>query len=354
MREEINRILKLVEDGKLTGEQASEMIAVLSEAGGRARQQRGPVRHRVVEQRQRRREERQERDHERRERHRHQRRHRRGRFNDLFDDIGIDIRQVVDEALRSVNIGQTLRGMFDPGGGDPWAGDSNRATFAKAEEPTGSNHKVEDNHVVVSQIGDLRLDNAEFCGNQLHAAAVQDVAVVEGVCNDNAWRGSSLKRATVEHSTLADNQFNGTQVAKLTMGRSTFSGNKLSGVQIRELGLADSKLDGCQMHHARLRNVMLKDRAHLADVTLSDVVGNNCVLESSSWSRVTFKGTTIGGLTAEGANLVNCTFVNCKFDGTAMRNVDGENLRFEDVDFSGLTISSTAQLSALADAADAA
>ena len=37
MREEINRILKLVEDGKLTGDQASAMIDALDAADRRSR-----------------------------------------------------------------------------------------------------------------------------------------------------------------------------------------------------------------------------------------------------------------------------------------------------------------------------
>ncbi len=385
MRDEINRILKLVEDGLLTGDQASEMIDVLRRA------QRGDAKPRDPRANRANREGAvamgQAHRHRERRRHRH---HRRG-FGNFFEGIGVDVEHVVDEALRSVfGAAAGIRG-------DRWVNDTNSTMFAKVDEPAGSDYKVENNHLVVSQIGDLRLDNAEFCGNQMHASALREVAVAGGACNDNALRGSALKRATVEHSDLIGNQLNGAQITKLTVGHSSFRKNTLSGAQIRDLGLASSKFRSSTLSGVRLRSVMFKDGARLRRLELSGVAGSDWVVEASTWCDVRFKGANISGLVANRANLENCTFANrarthrdasrgdfsfafnfdaeamtvrdlaledvdlkdckfssCKFDGTAIRNVEAEGLRFKDVDFTGLTIASADELKALAGSADAA
>ncbi len=357
VRDQINRILKLVEDGKLTGEQASEMLAALDKARRDAGRHGGGRR--------------------RAGRHRdgHHRRRHEGGLGDFLEGVGSDLRRVVQDALRDAKASDALRGVFD----DEWVNDSNDAAFAQTEEPSGKNYRLRDNRLVVARLTDLQLDEAEFCGNELHASALQDVAVSHGVFNDNALRGSSLRRASIRRSAVTNNRCN--------------------GAQIRALSLVDSKLHSVTLNGVKLKNMMLRDGARLVDVEMSGVAASDWVLAASSWSGGKLKGATIADLSLTNASLTDCTFgnrkwtlgrrrgdgdgddffdvnvelatirglsltnvtlkgcefINCVFQGTTIRDLElAGPLRFEGVDFTGLTVSSAEQLRKLAGTAHAA
>ena len=238
MREEINRILKLVEDGKLTGDQASAMIDALDAADRRSRNS------------------------ERRHRSRHAR-HRRGgsrAFGGLLDELGVDIGRAVEDALRGLGDVGGLAQVFGGADGDDWVDDTNRATLAKVEEPTGQDYKAEGNRIVVSELKRLALTQAEFCDNTMHAAALQDVEVTNGPLSRNTLRGSSLKRASLTASEVTGNTLNGASLSRLSVTSSVFADNTVNGAQIRELSMQSAEVRSTKINGSKLKDINLTGR----------------------------------------------------------------------------------------------
>lgn len=380
MREEINRILKLVEAGELTGDQAAQMIdAITGAASAQAEQSwpREPRRHREG------------RDHSRdRHRHgRHRRDHRRRGFEDL-GDLGIDIGAAVNfgaDAMRRA-WGDAMRG----GAGSGAWGAGNSVMFSKCDDPEGKDFRIEDNQLVVSQVMDLRMDGSEFRSNQLNAAGIRDADLRGSEFNDNGLRGSSLREVRSEGSRILANQLNGVQIAKFTLANSAFRRNSINASQFKDLGMADARIRSSQFNAVRLRSVMLKGGTSVKTAEFSAVRGRDWVLDAARLDGVAFKGISATGLIATGARLTNCTwmanwagsveasmmgrgidarsqghirdltlenieledceFVDCRFDRTAIRGLKAKGLRFENVDFSGLTITDKDQLAALENA----
>ena len=386
MRDEINRILKLVESGELTGEQAAQMIeAITGAAEARAhagqpwpRERRGHGGNR----------ERRRRGGQRRHGHRGRDhgRHRRRGFEDL-GDLGIDIEAAVNfgaDAMRRA-WGDAMRG----GSGGAWGG-SNSIMFSKCEDPQGQDFRIEDNQLVVSQVMGLRMQGGEFRSNQLNAAGIRDADLRSTEFAGNGLRGSSLKEVRAEGSRISANQLNGVQIAKFTLANSAFRRNSINASQFKDLGLADARIRSSQFNAVRLRSVMLKGETSVKTVEFSAVRGRDWVFDAARLDGCAFKGISATGLIVTGARLTNCTFmadwagsveasmmgrgmdahspghirdltledieledcefVDCRFDRSAIRGVKAKGLRFENVDFSGLTITSKDQLTALANA----
>lgn len=278
MQEEVKRILKLLEEGKLNGEQAREMINVLNDAEQRAgRGQRGW-------------------------------RHRRRRgFESAFDGLGADVEQAVENAVGSV------LGALGGRKGDDWLDESNDAIFANAERPVGEGYQLGNNRIVVSRLAGLRLHNAQFCANEMHASALVDLHCKDCSFNDNVLRASSLKRVDLDGSDVIGNVVDGSQLAGLKLDSSSLLKNTFKGV--------------------RLKKLVLSAGANLTGTRFSGING--------------------GGLTLSATKMLNCEFVNCTFDDTVIEHIDrAEELRFEDVDFSGHRIGALEELKALAAQSD--
>ena len=358
MQDEVKRILKLLEDGVLNGEQAQTMIGVLDDAERRA-------------------------EHGRRAGGHHRHRHRPG-FEKLFEGLGADVERAVEGAVGSV-LG-ALRGLAD----EDWLDESNDATFANAEQPVGEQYDMRDNRIVVSRLAGLRLNKAAFCGNEMYASALTELDLNNTSFNGNALRGSSLKRGNVEGGAVTGNRIDGSQLAGLQLRDSSLLENAFKGAQVRALDLSGAEMRKCSLKGAKLKNVVLKNGVSLADARLSGIVGSDWTLDDSRWTHVRLKGVVVTRLVAKQANLEHCTFrhgdglrgevagdaasvrvdaevgvmrdltlasvtmrgcefVHCKFDGTVIENIElAENLRFEHVDFSGRTIDDLHELKALA------
>lgn len=386
MDDEIQRILKLLEDGRLTRDQASDMISALTasreenagtEQADADREEPSGAPDDRVESR-----ERQSR------RHRGKRRHRAHRRDFLADDrLFDDIERAVSAGTRALN--DVVSNTFTRGA-RAWHDDSNTSTLSKAEAPDGSGFVCRGNRLSVSSLRDLRLQEAEFCDNELNAAGLSDLDVRDGRFNGNAISGSSLKHVVVAHGDVTANQFNGAQLASLTVTGATLTGSRVQGTQIRDVTLADARLDTLRLDGVKLKSVQLEAQSHLNQVKLTGVFGRDWTFRDAQLSDVVLSGWRIDGFTLTRVGLEhcrftndyvqhytrgrhrrhhlpsgrdicmdrvmmkNCEFVNCTFDSTTIRNCSVEDLCFEDVDFSGMTISSSEQLAELARKADVA
>ncbi len=354
MQDEVKRILKLLEDGVLDGEQAQTIIGVLDDAERRAERGRRDGSHRY-----------------------------RPGLEKPFEGLGADIERAVENAVGSV-LG-ALGGLA----GEDWLNESNDATFANAEQPVGEHYDMRDNRIVVSRLAGLRLNKAAFRGNEMHASALTELALNDASFNGNALRGSSLKRGTVERGAVNDNRLDGSQLAGLELRDSSLLENHFKGARIRALEMSGAEMRQCSFKAAKLKNVTLRNGASLADTKLSGIVGSDWTLDDSRWTDVRLRGAVVTRLVARQANFEHCNFRNgdgargevvggpaaaagvmrdltlarvtmrgcefshCTFDGTVIENIElAENLRFERVDFSGRTIGALHELEALAVDAD--
>ena len=358
MQDEVKRILQLLEDGVLDGEQAQTIIGVLDDAERRAERGRRDGGHR----------------------------HRPG-FAKPFEGLGADIERAVENAVGSV-LG-ALGGLT----GEDWLNESNDATFANAEQPVGEHYEMRDNRVVVSRLAGLRLNKVAFSGNEMHASALTELALNDSVFVLNTFRGSSLKRGNVERGAVTDNRINGSQLVGLKLRDSSLVKNAFKGVQIRALEMSGAEMCKCSLKAAKLKNVTLGKGTSLDHVRLAGIVGRDWTLDDSRWTGVRLEGAVVTRLVAKQANLEDCyidygedgdgedgdaaaarvdaeagvmrdltlarvtmrgcVFSHCTFDGTVIANIElAENLRFERVDFSGRTIGALHELEALAVDAD--
>ena len=370
MRDEIERIFTMVENGSLTREQAAEMLEALKL---RESQSSSNDAHRHDES---------FRSRSHKSRHRRHRRRSRGKRADpsidqVFEELGEEIQQIVDMGSKVFRGAFIKSSLFSP---SDWVNQTNTSTFAKVEEPQGQDFECLDNQITVSQIRNLILNRSEFCNNEFNAAAIADVEVFEGAFCKNALRGSSLKKVLSEQGAFSGNQINGAQLSRFTLKNAQFADNTLNGAQIRELGMVESSLERSHLNGVRLRSLVLRDETRVSELNLHGVFGKSWLLEGAALSDLRLTGLKIDGLHIDHSGLEkcsirstewterlmqnepllvdqltlqrvimrNCHFNDCIFDGTLIKDCQIENLTFDKVDFSDLTLSSSDELIKLA------
>jgi uncharacterized protein YjbI with pentapeptide repeats len=374
-RAEIERILKLAADGKLTTAQAADLIAALGDPGP-AREERA---HTAPEpdadadddfDDDRRR----SRRHRHRERHRH--RHHGGGHWAGFGFDGPD--HLAKDIERAVDIGtRTLRSVFGSGfGRGGFSGDTTNSTvLSRAIAPTGSDFKCEGNHFAVCNVNGIRLTRSTFSNNHVNAADVADIDLSDSTFTEQHVNGSSLRQVFGEHAEIRGNELNGAQWSRFTIGKGKLLNNVTNGTQLRDVGISESVVEDCRFNGTRVKTLVVNASSHVKDLELDGVLGRNWLLEGAVIANTRINGMRVDGLvlkrsgldnvtierrdfssrrsdrlglirdlSLERCVLKNCTFEDCIFDGTRFEGFDAADLRFEGVDFRGLTITSAADL----------
>lgn len=371
-RDEIGRILKMVEDGVLDRSQAAELIDALSgDSGQRTREDTGdpgPAR-----------------DHRsstRKTRHRRRGARRRGRHHGAAGDLGEAIDDLGTELQQAIEIGsRTLkRALKQSVRLESWVDETNRATFSRADAPEGEDFICCDNNFTVSQLHNLTLRRATFRANELNAAAITDLEVVDGSFDQQHLRGSSLRQVLVENGSIVDNQLNGAQLTRLTLADGRVAGNVFNGAQIRDIGIAQSRLEESRVNAAKLKHLVLRGGSHVRGLTINGVAGRDWLFDAALFDALELSGLRVSGLAVRNSGLERCSirtedwarrfedrsmalvrdltldhvimkdchFVDCRFDRTQFRDANLAHLWFEGVDFSGMALSSQADFKRLA------
>jgi uncharacterized protein YjbI with pentapeptide repeats len=362
MQEEIDRVLEMVRDGTLTPEQAKEMIEALRGADADARSEsRQP-----------------------RQRRRHRHRHRHGDFDPdrVLGHIGDDLERALGAGAK------TLRWALHEGlhlKSADWGDPSNNVVLSRADEPTGSEFVCENNQLAVSQLKHLKLVRATFSNNEVNAASIEDMELIESRMTGVRLRGSSLKGGLLEHSEVADDELNGARLVNLTASRGRMIGCRFNGTQVRDLGIADSTLEASRVSGAKLKTVLLRGDSLVKHLEIKGVLARDWLLESAVLSDVVFSGLKVDGLVIRKGGLENvtfktarwrdhdddelarmrgveltrvilkdCSFVDCRFDGTRLEGFEASGLEFDGVDFGDRVIRSAAELERLGRTRDVA
>lgn len=367
MSDQLQRILAMVKDGRLTEAQASEMIQALDLAGTQAE---AGDRHG---------------DRIRQRRHSNRGRNRGRHANSQSTEeigitIGSEVAAIIDKSLRSLN--SMLGSAGDRFGPTTWLNDSNVNVMSKLHEPRGEGYTCQDNNFTVSKLDELRLTDALFCDNELHAASIKSASIHDGEFKGNELRGSSIKELNIDNGTVSNCQLNGAQVAGIDVIHAKIDDCALNGVQLRDINIdASSLIDGhfngvkvsdlkitggssineLEMNGVKCSNLTITSSRieslrmsalNVVDCRFGESTVSGVVFRNQDWHKMNGRNSLpappMHGLQLDRFTAENLEFINCRFDDTIFRDCRVADMKFVDVDFSGLTLESETAFAELA------
>jgi len=250
---------------------------------------------------------------------------------------------------------------------------ANSITLSSVTPPTGANFSFRNNTVNVSKVGPLTLNMAEFCGNSFNASKVANITVTGGRFSQCNISGSSLNHVTIEGPSATD----GTESPAVGIRGCTVNASKL--VRVRLLG--ESALEGCIFQASAVKELELRDHTLIKDSRVNDSVIASAAFERVRGSTVIFNRSTVNALlvrdivldrvtlgaarvmdfkltggawtnvcfvrestsvlqesTFDNCTLADCTFIGCTFRRTTLRNLKLTGISVRNVDFTGLTL----------------
>lgn len=351
MSEELQRILAMVKDGRLTEEQASRMIEALDTGESeRPRRRRKPADDTES-------------------------------LEDLGISIGDEVASIIDKSLRGISavLGGSTR-KFGPG---TWLNDSNISVMSKLHQPGGEDYECRDNNFTVSRLTDTQLFGARLCDNELHASSIKQATIHKGEFSGNELRGSSIKALDINHGALTNCQMNGVQLTDIGICRGKLDDCMFNGVQFRDLGIEDSGVVECRFNGAKVNGLNIAANSTVSELNLNGVKCQDLLISSSRVDMLKLSGLTVEDFEIKASSLTgvvirnqdwkemigrnqlpspvvkelkldhftgkNLQFVNCNFSDTEFRHFEAADMNFTEVNFSGLTIESAEDLSKLAD-----
>ena len=375
MSDELRRILALVKQGKLTEEQAAEMIEALddedqAEAGDDAADEFSG---------------------QGRTRRRGHRRDDSEALEELGLTIGKEVASIVDKSLKGLSSALNGRGKRRHGRGrrSNWLNDSNVNVLSKLHTPSGENYECRDNRFTVSRLDDVHLAEATFSDNETHAGSIKGVSIQNGHFNGNQLRGSSLKGITIDTGDFTNCQLNGSQVTAVAIDEGKLDDCSFNGTQARDLAIDGGTLSASLFNGAKLADVDIGEASTVRDFTVNGSRVQDLTVEHSNIDKVRLNGVsmdtvgidhttlsnvifrnrewreyighsgrlptpTITDLTLRNLKCTNTKFIGCTFSNTEFRDCEIADMTFTDVDFSDLTLDSTDAIAALADQHEAA
>ena len=273
----------------------------------------------------------------------------------------------------------------------------NTITLSKVEEPRGDRYVFKANSMNVSKVSAITLNDAEFSSNSINASRIAHVEVTRGRFSQNDIAGSSLHQIQIEGVAATDGApadpgsltlataSNGLPLGLLR--GATFNASKVARVKI----LAGSALDACMVMTSVVKDLELTGRSVLRDSKVIDSVMHDTkvgestlanlaiertqmqglVVKESTLEKVGLHSTRADNLTILHSSLVNtrfrrfalgsgvgsreslitemtidqctlrdCDFLGCTFRRTTFRNLNLSGLTVRNVDFTGMTLES--------------
>jgi uncharacterized protein YjbI with pentapeptide repeats len=334
MKEQIQQVLKMNKEGKLTDEQAAELLAELarpeSKRGGRADWDRGGI------------------------------------LDPLVSKMSETLRSALDTAF------SWDEGAGGQGQGQAWDGPSGRNSIhmSRFDYPEGKDIAFTGNVIRMSSVKDLRMDRSEMAGNTIDMSKADDLRLKDSKLKDceirassvDDWHldgcvlealavqgsrvadlqgtgGSALRQVRIQGSSLKDLRLaEGSRTEDLLINGSSLSGLRLSrselrGSEIRNSSFADFALHGCRAERLMLRSLSAKQAA-FADCVLTDVAFS----AEGKWG---WKKHGLKDVRFEGCAFEKVVFADCRFSDCVIRNVTLRDRRFRDLDLAGLRIDGT-------------
>lgn len=297
MREEILKILEMQASGKLTPEQATELIVALNEGDAATKTQTDGTQKSEEPA---------------------------AGFSSEFstDNLGEFIQRIIQGAIQG-KIG-TVKGKFGPAKVkfSDEDGEGNRINASKIEMPKGDDFEFRNNHINLSSVTGLEMEHSsEFCDNRIQASTLNSLHLSTAIVTDVSINGSSLDNIKIEDSELTDLKFSGCKITRLELKDDcTWSDAQFNGCTIKEARFEGGELSDIQWHGTAFA------KSHWKSVLMSDlqIHGSqfqDCHLEDCEFSDAKFRG---------------CRFVNCE-----IKDVTMSDFALADVDFSNQKIKGT-------------
>lgn len=274
----------------------------------------------------------------------------------------------------------------------------NTITLSKVDSPTGDRYSFRANSLNVSKLTGVSLNDAEFANNSINASRITAVSITRGKFSQNDVAGSSLNGLTLEgapgapttpetapdtaalatapapgpHAALRGATFNASKIARVRLlGGSTLDACTFLTTVVKDLELAenstfrDSRVIDSMIHTSRLERSSLAnlaiersqlqslivrdsilDRVALHATRLDEVTINHSTLTNTRFRRfalgsgVGSRESTLQESTLDHTSLTDCDFLGCTFRRTTLRNLALTGLTIRNVDFTGLTLDS--------------
>jgi uncharacterized protein YjbI with pentapeptide repeats len=274
----------------------------------------------------------------------------------------------------------------------------NTITLSKVETPAGDHYSFRANSFNVSKICGITLNDAEFSNNSVNASRITALTLTRGKFSQNDVAGSSLNTLTLEGaapvSSTPDAEDDSTALAtapaagpQATLRGATFNASKIARVRIlsgstldactflttvvKDLELAegsafrDSKVIDSMIHASRAERSTLAnlaiERSQVQALVVKDSTLDRVALHATRCDEVTIMGSTLTNTrfrryalgsgvgsrestvtdsTFDRCTLTDCDFLGCTFRRTTLRNLKLSGLTIRNVDFTGLTLDS--------------
>jgi uncharacterized protein YjbI with pentapeptide repeats len=333
MKEQIQQVLRMNKEGKLTDEQAAELLAELAKPDGRRAAGRDWERGGILE--------------------------------PLVSKVNETLRTALDSAFAWEGDARGYQG-------ETWTGPSGRNSIhmSRFDYPEGRDILFTDNAVRMSSMKGLRLERSEMAGNTIDMSKADDLRLKDAKMKDceirassvDDWHieGSLLQAVSVQGSRVGDFQCvggselrkarfqgaslkemrlaDGSQVQDLLIQGASVSVFRLIRAELREAEIHNSSLVDMALERCQARNLMLRSlsarQASFLDCALTDVVFSS----EAKWS---WKKNVLKDVRFEGCDFAKVLFADCRLSDCVIKNVALDDRRFRGLDLAGLRIDGT-------------
>jgi uncharacterized protein YjbI with pentapeptide repeats len=261
----------------------------------------------------------------------------------------------------------------------------NSVTLSKVDSPHGDAFSFRDNSINVSKVAHLNFSQAQISGNTINASKLDHLQIARGRFVQSTISGSALTHLTIEGPaeavTSADNQLPPAGIRAATFNASKFARVRITGASsletttvqataakdwtfsensvLKDSRINDSHVAGLSLERATLASLAI-ERSHvqslicrdttLESVTFSGLKISDLTLTGGTLKNVKFQresNSPLGGRDAllhestfENCTLTDCDFAGCTFRRTTFRNLTLTGISVRNIDFTALKIES--------------
>jgi uncharacterized protein YjbI with pentapeptide repeats len=253
----------------------------------------------------------------------------------------------------------------------------NSVTLSKVDAPAGENFSFSGNTINVSKVALLTLRHAEVCGNTVNASKVAHLNITAGRFSQSSISGSSVTGITINGPDAPDAAGIAAGIRGLTLNASKFSrvhldgksalevstiqagavkdwqftnatlrDSKVNDASVSGLALTDSALRGLTIERSHVQQLHVRG-ATLQDVRLSGLKVHDVKITGGTWNDVKIRreNSGLGGRETllnesafENCDLTGCEFAGCTFRRTTFRNLKLAGITLRNIDFTALTL----------------
>jgi uncharacterized protein YjbI with pentapeptide repeats len=261
----------------------------------------------------------------------------------------------------------------------------NSVTLSRVDSPHGDAFSFRDNTINVSRVAALDLSQAQVSGNTINASKIARVKVTRGRFVQSTISGSALTHVAIEGPAealaAAGDEVAPTGIRVLTLNASKVTRLRLAdsstletstiqataakdwlfsgGSTLKDSRINDSHVAGLSLERSTLASLAI-ERSHVQSLVCRDSTLESVSFSGLRVSDLALAGSTLSGVkfhresnnllagrdalmhesTLENCRLTDCEFAGCTFRRTTFRNLNLSGISVRNIDFTGLKIES--------------